>query len=94
MFGFFSRERFSKTKYQYKPNFTVGVDVLNAGLSAFSDRKLFQGYVSSEIKKNLHAVVDVGFEKIFIRKTVMMLLQTDFRKIRRILYAFYGYRKS
>jgi hypothetical protein len=42
--------------------------VLNAGLSAFSDRKLFQGYVSSEIKKNLHAVLDVGFEKIFIRK--------------------------
>ena len=53
--------------------------MLNAGLSAFSDRKLFQGYVSSEIKKNLHAVLDVGFEKIFIRKkTVMMLLQTDF----------------
>ena len=65
----FSQEKDSvKTKYQYKPNFTVGVDVLNAALSTFSDRKLFQGYVSSEIKKNLHAVLDVGFEKNIYQK--------------------------
>ena len=58
----FSQEKDSvKTKYQYKPNFTVGVDVLNAALSTFSDRKLFQGYISSEIKKNLHAVLDVDY---------------------------------
>lgn len=46
----------------------VGFDVLNAGIGAFSERKLFQGFVSSRIKKNLHAVLDAGFEKNIYRK--------------------------
>ncbi|MCB4235873.1 hypothetical protein LDL59_14465 [Kaistella anthropi] len=52
----------------------VGFDVLNAGIGVFSDRKLFQGFVSSRISKNIHAVADVGFEKIFTKKMAMMLL--------------------
>ena len=52
-----------KTKWKYEPNFMVGVDVLNAGLGVFSDRKLFQGFVSSRIAENIHAVAEAGFEK-------------------------------
>lgn len=57
-----------KAKWQYKPNFMVGVDVLNAGIGAFSDRKLFQGFVSSRINKNIHAVIEAGFEKNIYQK--------------------------
>ena len=52
-----------KAKWKYEPNFLVGFDVLNAGIGAFSDRKLFQGFVSSRISKNIHAVAEGGFEK-------------------------------
>ena len=41
----------------------VGFDVLNAGIGVLSDRKLFQGFVSSKITKNIHAVAEGGFEK-------------------------------
>ena len=79
LFGFSQEKDSVKPNININPIFTVGVDVLNAGLSAFSDRKLFQGYVSSEIKKNLHAVLDVGFEKKYLsEKMVVMLLQTEF----------------
>lgn len=65
----FSQEKDSlKTKYKYVPNFTVGVDVLNASLAAFTDRKLFQGYISTKFNKNLHAVLDAGFEKNIYKK--------------------------
>lgn len=57
-----------KPKYHYQPNFMVGVDALNAGISAFSGRKLFQAFVSSQIKKELHGVVEAGFEKNTYRK--------------------------
>ena len=57
-----------KTKWKYEPNFMVGFDVLNAGIGVFSDRKLFQGFVSSRISKNVHAVADVGFEKNIYQK--------------------------
>lgn len=50
-------------KIKYVPNFIVGFDVVNAGLSFFSDRKVYQGFISSKIKKDLHAVADIGFEK-------------------------------
>lgn len=46
----------------------VGLDVLNAGIAAFSDRKLFQGFVSSQIKENIHAVAEGGFEKNIYQK--------------------------
>ncbi len=46
----------------------VGFDVLNAGIAAFSDRKLFQGFVSSRISKNIHAVAEGGFEKNIYQK--------------------------
>lgn len=57
-----------KTKFKYKPNFMVGFDVLNGGIAAFSDRKLIQGFVSSKIKNNIHAVADLGFEKNIYQK--------------------------
>jgi hypothetical protein len=55
-------------KWKYEPNFLVGFDVLNAGISAFSDRKLFQGFVSSNVKGNWHAIADVGFESNIYQK--------------------------
>ncbi len=57
-----------KTKWNYEPNFMVGFDVLNAGIAAFSDRKLYQGFVSSRISKNIHAVAEGGFEKNIYQK--------------------------
>jgi hypothetical protein len=51
-----------KVEVKYKPNFMVGFDVLNTGTSFFSDRKLYQGFISSKIKENVHAVIDAGFE--------------------------------
>lgn len=49
--------------WKYKPNFMVGVDVLNAGISPFSDRQLFQGFISSNIKGNIHAIIEAGYDK-------------------------------
>lgn len=46
----------------------VGMDVLNAGIAAFSDRKLIQGFVSSQINQNIHAVAEGGFEKNIYQK--------------------------
>ena len=57
-----------KVKWKYEPNFLVGFDVLNAGIGAFSDRKLFQGFVSSKVKGNWYAIADVGFEKNIYQK--------------------------
>lgn len=57
-----------KIKPKYEPNFMVGFDVLNAGLGVFSKRKVFQGFVSSKIKKDLHAVADLGFESNVYQK--------------------------
>ena len=56
-------------KWTYEPNFLVGFDVLNAGAAAFSDRKLFQGFISSSIKNNWYAVADAGFEKNTYRQS-------------------------
>ena len=55
-------------KWKYEPNFLVGFDVLNAGVGVFSDRKLFQGFVSSKLKGNWSAVADAGFEKNIYQK--------------------------
>ena len=52
-----------KAKWKYEPNFMVGFDVLNAGIGVFSDRKLFQGFVSTKVKGNWYAIADIGFEK-------------------------------
>lgn len=52
-----------KEKWSYKPNFMVGVDLLNLGISFFSDRQLYQGFVSSQLSENVHAVVEGGFDK-------------------------------
>ena len=57
-----------KSKWKYEPNFMVGVDVLNAGIGIFSDRKLFQGFVSSRISEHVHAVAEAGFEKNIYQK--------------------------
>ena len=57
-----------QTQRKYEPNFMVGFDLLNAGIGVFSDRKLFQGFVSSRITKNIHGVADVGFEKNMYQK--------------------------
>ncbi|MBB4807561.1 hypothetical protein HNP38_002867 [Chryseobacterium defluvii] len=56
------QDKGKKEKWKYEPNFMVGVDVLNTGVSFFSDRKLYQGFISSKIKNNLHGIVEAGFE--------------------------------
>ena len=57
-----------KIKPKYEPNFMVGFDVLNAGLGVFSKRKVFQGFISSKVKKDIHAVADLGFESNVYQK--------------------------
>ncbi|MFC7348030.1 DUF6048 family protein [Chryseobacterium zhengzhouense] len=57
------KEEVEKPKWKYEPNFIVGVDVLNAGVSFFSDRQLFQGFISSKVKDNLHGIIEAGFDK-------------------------------
>ncbi|SHK05339.1 hypothetical protein SAMN05444371_0987 [Epilithonimonas mollis] len=55
-------------KWKYKPNFIVGVDVLNIGTSFFGDRKFYQGFISSRINKRIHAVLDVGYDRNIYQK--------------------------
>jgi hypothetical protein len=50
-------------KWKYEPNILLGFDVLNAGTAAFSDRKLFQGFISTNVKDKWYAVADLGFDK-------------------------------
>lgn len=57
-----------KEKWKYEPNFMVGLDALNIGASFFSDRKLYQGFVSSKLNDNVHAVIEAGFEKNIYQK--------------------------
>ena len=57
-----------KEKWKYEPNFMVGFDVLNTGTAFFSDRKLYQGFISSKIKGNVHAIAEAGFEKNVYQK--------------------------
>ena len=52
-----------RVQWKFEPNFLVGFDVLNAGIGAFSDRKLFQGFVSTKVKGNWYAIADIGSEK-------------------------------
>ncbi|KQT15325.1 hypothetical protein ASG31_15470 [Chryseobacterium sp. Leaf404] len=62
------KEEEVKEKWKYEPNFMVGVDVLNTAVSFFSDRQLIQGFISSKVKGNTHAVVEAGFEKNVYQK--------------------------
>lgn len=55
-------------KWKYKPNFIVGVDVLNLGTGFFGDRQLIQGFISSRINKKVHAVIDLGYDKNIYQK--------------------------
>lgn len=57
-----------KEKWKYEPNFMVGGDVLNTAVSFFSDRKLYQGFISSRIKDNIHAIAEAGFESNIYQK--------------------------
>lgn len=57
-----------KEKWKYEPNFMVGFDVLNTGVSFFSDRKLYQGFVSSRVKGDIHGVIEAGFESNIYQK--------------------------
>ncbi|QOR74749.1 hypothetical protein IMZ16_04840 [Cruoricaptor ignavus] len=41
----------------------AGLDVANAGISLFSDRKIFQGYVSAKVSGDIHANGEAGHEK-------------------------------
>lgn len=63
-FGFFNAQKKDSTvqKFHYTPNFVAGVDVLNGGIAFFSHRKLFQGFISSEVKKDIHALAEAGYE--------------------------------
>lgn len=62
------KEEETKEKWKYEPNFMVGFDVLNGAVVFFGDRQLFQGFISSKLKDNLHVVVDGGFEKNIYQK--------------------------
>ncbi len=53
---------------KYTPNLMIGFDVLNGGLALFSDRKMMQGFVSTKIKKDIHAIADLGFERSIYQK--------------------------
>lgn len=68
LFSAQEKKEAEKEKWKYEPNFMVGVDVLNTGVSFFSDRQLFQGFISSKIKGNIHAIVEAGFEKNIYQK--------------------------
>jgi hypothetical protein len=57
-----------KEKWKYEPNFMVGFDVLNTGVSFFSDRMLYQGFISSKIKNNIHGIIEAGFESNIYNK--------------------------
>lgn len=46
----------------------IGFDLLNAGISFSGDRKLYQGFVSSQLKGDLHAIAEAGFEKNVYQK--------------------------
>lgn len=52
-----------KPKWQYQPNFLIGVDVLGGGVSAFSKQKKFQFFVASQIKGRYNGIVEGGFTK-------------------------------
>ncbi len=62
LFLCFSGQNKDTKQWKYEPNFMVGVDVLNAGLS-FGNRQFFQGFVSSTIKGDVHAVLEAGYDK-------------------------------
>ena len=67
----FAQESSKETKtekWKYEPNFMIGFDALNAGASFFSDRKLYQGFISSKIKENLHGIIEAGFETNIYQK--------------------------
>ena len=66
--GFAQKIDTLKIKPKYEPNFMVGFDVLNAGLAVFSERKMFQGFISSKIRKDIHAVADLGYESNIYQK--------------------------
>lgn len=63
-----NKQEAKKEKWKYEPNFMVGVDVLNAGVSFFSDRKLYQGFISSKVKDNIHGIIEAGFESNVYQK--------------------------
>ncbi|MDO4225175.1 MAG: DUF6048 family protein [Bergeyella zoohelcum] len=58
----------SVEKPKYQPNFMLGIDVLNAGTSAFSERKLLQGFISSRIKKDWHGIAELGYDDNIYQK--------------------------
>lgn len=44
-----------------KRAFILGFDVMNASISVFSDNKLYQGYISTQLKKHTDIVADLGY---------------------------------
>lgn len=62
------KEAEKKVHEKYEPNFMVGLDALNTGVGFFSDRKLYQGFISSKIRGNVHAIAEAGFEKNIYQK--------------------------
>lgn len=71
-----------KIKWKYEPNFSVGIDVLNIGFAAFSDRKLIQGFISSNVKGNWYAIADGGYEKnVFQKNSYDALVSGPFLKL-------------
>ncbi len=50
-------------KIKQERHLSLGVDILNAGLSFFSDQKVYQAFASYNINKKIHIVADGGFGK-------------------------------
>ncbi|SDD99028.1 DUF6048 family protein [Riemerella columbipharyngis] len=79
-----------KNNWRYTPNFLVGFNILEAGLSFGSEQK-FQGYISSEIKENTNLIAEGGYAKnnykknsydasakgIFLKLGAFYMLSTD-----------------
>ncbi|WKS96093.1 DUF6048 family protein [Riemerella columbina] len=74
LFGFYAAQQIDSTKahWRYQPNFMVGIDVLGAGVSAFSEQKKVQFFISSTIKKRLNAVIEGGFAKLHYDKNAYL----------------------
>lgn len=54
--------------WNYNPNFMVGIDILNSGTALFSNRKIFQCFISSRVNKRVHAISELGYEKNIYQK--------------------------
>lgn len=61
--GFAQKTDSLKTRNFSVSKVALGIDILNAGMSQFQDRQLYQGYVSARIKKRIYAIAEAGYDQ-------------------------------